>query len=502
MNLTEIAARHPDKPAIVMAGSGETLTYGELDAASVRAARFLADEGLSFKDHVALLYGNGLAFYPAAWACQRSGLYWTPVNHHLTVEEAAYIVADCGARILLADDAFADLAAEIGKAVPGVRVLTASALAEGAAGYPAEAPAGEREGTYMFYSSGTTGRPKGILPALPGNPFGTGLPIDHNLGAMFGFGADTVYLCPAPVYHAAPAGWSLGTVRNGGTVVLMERFDPAETLAAIERHRVTHAQFVPTMLIRMLKLSGRGAYDVTSLRVVVHAAAPCPPDIKRQVIDWFGPIVWEYYSGSEGNCFFLIGSEDWLAHPGSVGRATIGTAHVCDDLGREMPVGEVGTVWFEGVPFFAYHNDPGRTVEAHNARGWSTLGDVGRLDADGYLYLVDRRTDLIISGGVNIYPQEIENVLAAHPAVLDVAIVGLPDEDLGRRVHALVQPVDPDGAGPELAEELLAHCAERLARFKTPRSVEFVADLPRTPTGKLLRRALTGNDTTDKGRTP
>ena len=500
MHLTRLAQQHPDKPAVVTAATGETVTYRQLDEASVRLSRLLADRGLGFSDHVALLFENTAAYLTAAWGCQRSGLYWTPVNHHLTAEEAAYIVRDCGARALIVSAGLADLAREVVALVPDLEVRFAAGgtvpgfeeLEPACADFPAEPPEGEREGYYMFYSSGTTGRPKGIMPELIGEAFGGGLRIDHTLPLMFGFGPDSVYLCPAPLYHAAPTGWTLGTIRNGGTVVLMDRFDPEQTLQTIEQYQVTHAQFVPTMLIRMLKLPPevRKRYDTGSLRAVVHAAAPCPVEVKHQVIDWLGPIVHEYYSGSEGNCFFLINSEQWLAHPGSVGRPALGRALVLDDAGTELPIGEVGTVWFEGGSDFSYHNDPEKTSRAHDGRGRSTLGDLGRLDEEGYLYLVDRRMDLILSGGVNVYPQEIENILVLHPEVADAAVVGAPDPEMGQRVRAVVQPADPAAAGPELEARLIAHCREHLARYKCPRTVEFTAEVPRTPTGKLLRRVL------------
>ncbi|MFF1735746.1 AMP-binding protein [Streptomyces sp. NPDC058247] len=504
MHLTELARRHPGRPAVITAATGESLSYRALDEGSVRIARLLADRGLAFGDHVAIVFDNTPDCLVVAFACQRAGLYWTPVNHHLTADEAAYIVDDCGAKALLVSARLAPLAREISALADSADLLFAAGgavegfeeLERAAAAYPAEPPRGEREGTYMFYSSGTTGRPKGILPALVGAPFGSGLTIDGLLSAMFGFAADTVYLSPAPLYHAAPIGWSMGTIRGGGTVVLMERFDAAQALAAIERYAVTHAQFVPTMLIRMLKLHDgtRESYDTSSLRTVVHAAAPCPVEVKRRVIEWLGPIVHEYYAGSEGGAFFTIGPEDWLAHPGSVGRATLGRPVILDDAGKELPIGEVGTVWFEGGPDFSYHNDPAKTAAVHDAQGRSTLGDLGRVDEDGYLYLVDRRTDLILSGGVNIYPQETENALVLHPAVVDAAVVGVPDPEMGRRVHAMIQAADGAAAGSALAAELVAHCRGRLAHYKCPRDVrdiEFVNELPRTPTGKLLRRLLT-----------
>ncbi|TDC72011.1 acyl-CoA synthetase [Actinomadura sp. GC306] len=502
MHLSRLAERHPAKPAVIEAATGAVTTYRELDEASLRLARLLAERGFGPGDHAALLMDNGAGYFTAAWACQRSGLYWTPVNHHLTAGEAAYIVRDCGARALIASGALGGAAREVADACPdlAVRLIDGDGdppegfedLRAATAPYPAEEPADEREGYYMFYSSGTTGRPKGILPESAGEPFGTGRRLDQVLPALFGFGPDTVYLCPAPLYHAAPTGWTLGTMRNGGTVVLMDRFDAERTLELIERHRVTHVQFVPTMLVRMLKLPDevRARYDLSSLRTVVHAAAPCPVEVKRRIIEWFGPVVYEYYSGSEGNCFFLIDSADWLAHPGSVGRPTFGAVHVLDDDGRELPAGEVGTVWFEGAPAFRYHNDPEKTAGAYNDRGWSTLGDLGHVDGEGYLYLVDRRADLILSGGVNVYPREIEDVLTVHPAVADVAVVGAPDPEMGQRVRAVVQPADPAAAGPRLAAELIAHCRDRLAGYKCPRTIEFTGELPRTPTGKLLRRLL------------
>ncbi|MFF1834789.1 AMP-binding protein [Streptomyces sp. NPDC058231] len=500
MHLTDIARRHPDNPAVVAAATGDVLTYRELDERSVRLARLFANRGIGHGDHAALLFDNVPDFHVAAWACQRAGLHWTPVDRHLNPDEAAYIVRDCGARLLLAAHGVAELAEAVAGGVDAVETRLSfggpvpgfEPEREASAGFPAEPAGDEREGSPMFYSAGTTGRPKGILRQLSGEPFGTGLPLDQALTGLAGLGPGTVYLCPAPLYHAAPAGWTLATMRHGGTVVLMDRFDAERTLQLVERHRVTHVQFVPTMMVRLLKLSPgtRARYRTDSLRSVVHAAAPCPVEVKREMIDWLGPIVLEFYSGSEGNCFFSIDSMDWLAHPGSVGRATLGRAVVTDDSGRELPVGEVGTLWFEGTPDFRYHNDPGRTASAHDTKGRSTLGDLGRIDADGYLYLADRRVDLIVSGGVNIYPREIEDALTMHSAVADVAVVGAPDPEFGRRVRAIVQPADPSAAGPGLERELIDYCRERLAPYKCPRSIEFTERLPRTPTGKLLRRLL------------
>ncbi|HEY0538190.1 MAG TPA: acyl-CoA synthetase [Actinoallomurus sp.] len=498
MHLNKIARQTPDKPAIVMANGDQMTTFAELDRRSRQVATWLRRQGLGPKDHVALLMDNRPEFIEVAWAAQRSGLYYTPVNWHLTEDEVAYVVGDSGARVLFASDRLADLAIRIAARSPGLSatVLTGEApegfvsYEQGPGSLEADVTADEVEGVYFFYSSGTTGTPKGIKPRHAFPPFGTGLTIDHVMTSAFGFGGDSVYLCPAPLYHAAPIGWSLGAQRNGGTVVLMERFDPLECLRAIERYRVTHVQFVPTMFVRMLKLpeEQRRAFDLSSLEVVVHAAAPCPPDVKEQMIDWLGPKVLEFYAGSEGGGMTTITSPEWLAHRGSVGRPVTGAVHIVGDDGEELPAGEVGSVYFEGGGGFEYHNDPGKTAGAYNDRGWTTIGDLGRVDADGYLYLADRRTDLIISGGVNIYPVEVEDALVMHPAVADVAVIGVPDPEMGQSVRAVVQPAAGQRPDDELARLLLDHCRGRLAGFKLPRSIVFTGELPRLPTGKLLRR--------------
>lgn len=502
MHLSEIARRAPEKPAIVMADGSRTVTFGELDRRSLQVAGLLRRHGLRPRDHAALLMENRPEFLEVAWGAQRSGLYWTATNWHLTEDEAGYVVRDCEARVLFASGRTAGAAARIAQRTPE---LAATVVVEGAegreeltdyatalAGTPAEPAPDEVEGMYFFYSSGTTGTPKGIRREHAFPPFGTGLGLDHAMGSSFGFGPDSVYLCPAPLYHAAPLAWSLGTQRNGGMVVLMDHFDPLECLRAIERHGVTHVQFVPTHFVRMLKLPAeqRRSVDLSSLRVVVHAAAPCPVDVKRAMIDWLGPKLLEYYAGSEGCGMTVITSQEWLAHPGSVGRAAIGAVHIVGEDDAELPPGEIGTIYFSGAGRFEYHNDPEKTARAHNARGWATLGDLGHLDADGYLHLADRRTDLIISGGVNIYPAEVEDALVMHPAVADVAVIGVPDPEMGQSVRAVVQLAPEQPADPGLADELVSLCRARLAGFKRPRSIVFVTELPRLPTGKLLRRRV------------
>jgi len=494
---TRHVATRGDHPAVVMGGSGQVVTYRELEDRSNRVAQLLRARGLQTGDHVAVLLPNRAEWYDVVWGAMRAGLYVTPVNWHLTAAEAGYIVADCGARALFTEASFAATLDAMGDDLRGVDVRLAMGgdvpgferHEDAVAAQPAEPIADEREGSWMLYSSGTTGRPKGIKPPLVERALGAHTPFAMLLSGLYGFTADTVYLSPAPLYHAAPAGWTTMTQRIGGTAVVMEHFDPVEFLALVEQYRVTHTQVVPTHLVRLLKLpeSQRRAYDLSSLRMLVHAAAPCPPEVKRAVLEWLGPIVHEFYSGSEGSGFCAIGPEEWLAHPGSVGRSLMGEIHILDDDGTELPVGEEGQVWFQSASRFEYHGDPEKTASVWNERGWSTIGDIGRVDAEGYLYLTDRAGNMIISGGVNIYPREIEDVLVLHPTVLDVGVVGLPDDDMGERVVAFVQPVD--GASVDEAE-LLAWCRDRLSHFKCPREVRVVDSLPRLPTGKLLKRQL------------
>lgn len=494
------ARERPDARAVVMGGSREVVTFRDLEERSNRLARLLRARGLEAGSHLAVLLENDQHYFEVVWAGLRAGLYVTPINWHLGPDEAGYIVDDCDADAVVTSRAFVELVAKLEPYLEKVR--TRLAIGDGVAGFEdygsavalhSSAPIpDESEGAYMFYSSGTTGRPKGIKPPLRGLPFGTGSVLEPMLTQLYGVDETAVYLCPAPLYHAAPIGWSIAMQRLGATVVVMERFNPEQALALIERERVTHAQFVPTHFVRMLKLPAdvRARYDLSSLRTVVHAAAPCPVEVKQQMLEWLGPKIYEYYSGSEGAGFCAIGPEEWLAHPGSVGRPMIGIPHVVDEYGDEQQPGQVGLIWFEGPAVFEYHNDPQKTAEAFNDKGWSTLGDVGYVDDDGYVYLTDRVSHMIISGGVNIYPQEIENVLVMHPAVADVGVIGVPDPEMGESVKAVVQPSDPARASDELAGQLIAYCRERLAGFKCPRSVDFLDELPRLPTGKLLKRVL------------
>jgi acyl-CoA synthetase (AMP-forming)/AMP-acid ligase II len=497
--VSEHARRQPDRPAVVEVATGETVTYGALETRSVKLSRMWRERGIGHGGHVAILMDNDARYFEVAWAAQRSGLYFTPVNWHLTPDEAAYIVRDCGATVLVASGRLTGLARAIAARTGlGVRLAVGGAI-EGFERYE-DAVSGvvpiplddEAEGTDMFYSSGTTGRPKGVRRPLPLAPLGSPHPVVSLAVALWGFGPDTRYLSPAPLYHAAPLGISMAVHRVGGTVVLAERFDAQQTLELISSHRITHAQFVPTMFLRLLELPEevRSSADLRSLRQVIHAAAPCPPDVKAAMIDWLGPIVCEYYSGTEGVGFTHITSEEWLSHRGSVGRPLLGDVHVVDDDGRELAAGETGTVYFSGGPVFSYHNDPEKTAQSYDHRGWATLGDIGHVDEEGYLYITDRREFMVISGGVNLYPRETEDALIGHPTVVDAAAFGIPHPDLGEQLIAVVQLADPAVDPGRMAAELDAWCASRIARYKCPRRIEFVDELPRLPTGKLHKRLL------------
>lgn len=489
----------PDLPAVVLGRSGGALTYGELDRRSNRVAQLFRRFGVEVGDHAAVLMENRIEFFEAIWGALRAGIHVTPINWHLSPQESAYIVGNCGASVLIAS---AELLGQLeGQAIPVPldRQLCVGGSVSGTVDYEAALAASSPEpladgceGAFMFYSSGTTGRPKGVKSERLGGPIGAPSPFGALMQALYGFDGSSVYLSPAPLYHAAPAGWTTGVHRLGGTSVVMERFEPVETLELIERHRVTHVQFVPTHMIRLLKLPERQrkAFDLSSLRAVIHAAAPCPPDVKRACIDWLGPIVYEYYSGSEGAGFCAITSEEWLAHPGSVGRSLLGPAHILGEDGTEVPLGDEGQVWFETPTRFRYHGDDAKTAEAYNDQGWSTLGDVGHLDADGYLYLTDRVSNMIISGGVNIYPREVEDVLVSHPAVADVVAIGVAHPEMGEAVRVVVQPAPDAVPDATTASELIDFCRDRIAHYKCPTSVAFVDSLPRLPTGKLAKRLL------------
>ncbi len=499
MSLKKFAELQPDKAAYIDPDDGRTMTFGEMNARSIRLSRLLRGH-MGLGDRVALLMDNGPTYPVCSWATRRSGLRAVPVNWHLGADEAAYIAENSDAKALIASPRLREIAEAIAARVPALRLLLSDgdsfgdfqSLEAALADHPAEPLAEEPEGSMMFYSSGTTGQPKGILRALSGGLFGEPIAFEHMMARLFGFDAETRYFAPAPLYHAAPLGWCAGCQFWGGTAVIPTRFDAEATLRYIEKYRITHAQFVPTHFVRMLQLpkSVREKYDTSSLKMAIHAAAPCPIDVKEQMLEWWGPVIYEYYGQSEGAGFTWVTPQEWLRHKGTVGRSMGGAIHILDENGRDLPPGEAGLIAFEGTTRFEYHKADGKTAEFFDERGLSRPGDIGWVDEEGYLFLTDRASHMIISGGVNIYPQEVEAVLQRHPAVRDVAVIGVPDAEFGEQVKAVVEAVDAGGAGPDLGAELMAFCREHLAGFKCPRSVDFVAELPRLPTGKLLKREL------------
>ncbi len=494
------AASTPDKAAYVMAGSGETVTYRQLDERANQGAHLLRSLGLKRGDGVALFMDNSPRYFEVVWAAERTGVYLTCISSKLSAAEVEYIVRDGDCRVLVASKGVEETALQAAELLPEARLFMCDGTAGGYASFEdaraafAITPIADPEpGGIMLYSSGTTGRPKGVKHALHEGELGTNPSPLMGLGmALYGFTPDMVYLSPAPLYHAAPLRWTMAVQHLGGTVVVMERFDPELALKYVEQYRVTHAQWVPTHFVRMLKLpqETRARYDASSLQAVWHAAAPCPIPVKEQMIAWWGPIVHEYYAGTEGNGFCAISAAEWLEHKGSVGRCLTAEVKILDEAGEVVPPRTDGAVYFSGGTAFEYHNDPAKTAESHNAHGWSTLGDVGWLDEEGYLYLTDRKSFMIISGGVNIYPAEIENLLVTHPKVADVAVFGGPHEEMGEEVVAVVQPLDWTDAGDALAAELTAFARENLSHVKTPRRIDFMAELPRHATGKLYKRVL------------
>ena len=505
--LAQWAREQPDKVAVRLldGDQSQTLCYAELDQQSRRAAHWLIASGLRPGDGFALLMENRLDLFVLAWAARRAGLYYTPVSPHLLPAEVAYILGDCGARLLVCTGHTLALAQRIQAdqgtdGWSGMRYLLDGAapgwgsveqeLARHATDTPLpECPVGRD----FLYSSGTTGKPKGIKRAL--------VPYEHRLRdaydavlwrEYFSLGRESIYLTMAPLYHAAPLRTTMRNIDWGGTSIVTQRFDAQAALDIIARWRVTHSQWVPTMLIRMLALPPdvRAAADVSSMKVAIHAAAPCPPDVRRRMIEWWGPVWYEYYGGSEGIGLTAIDSPLWLKKPGSVGLPVLGKIHIKDGDGNELPPGQQGHIWFSGTPRFEYHNDPAKTAAAYDAAGCATFGDIGHVDEDGFLFLSGRRTDLILSGGVNIYPQEIENLLVTFPGVADVAVIGVPHPEFGEEVKAVIELTRPADASEQLAAEIIDFCRQRLSHLKCPRSVDFVDRLPRSENGKLYKRRL------------
>ena len=494
------AQARPDHPAIIMAGSGETVSYRQLDEIANRFVHLLRSRGIGAGGHFGLLMENNALYLQLVWGSQRSGAMMVPISTRLTAPEIAYILRDCDAKLLVTSTYFADRIEALRALCPDCEFLVLDGegeedLAKALADQPDAPLLDPVPGQYMLYSSGTTGRPKGVRPRAPDSDdiqaavplvglavMGAGMPAD---GSM-------VYLSPAPLYHAAPLGWCTTAHRLGGTVVVMEKFDPETALQAIERYGVTDSQWVPTHFVRMLKLdpSQREGYDLSSHQRALHAAAPCPVPVKQAMIEWWGPVVNEYYAGSEGIGMTMVKAQEWLERPGTVGKAIFGTLHICGPDGAELPPGEDGLIYFENAVLPTYHNDPVKTAEAMHPKGWMTLGDIGHVDAEGYLYLTDRKSHMIITGGVNVYPQEVENLLVSHPKVMDAAVIGAPDPDLGEKVVAVVQPLDMGQAGEALEAELRAYLEPELSRIKMPRLFEFRSELPREANGKLYKREL------------
>ncbi len=491
------------RPAFIMAGTGESVSYAEYDARTNRLAHLLRAHGLKRLDHYAIFMENNNRYLESCGAGERSGLYYTCVNSYLTADELAYIVNNSESKALITSRARRDVAMQALAQCPGLELCLIVDgtgddgpfvdFEQAVAVQPSTPIPDEALGTPMLYSSGTTGRPKGILRPLPENPPSKPLPLFDFLVKLWRYREDMTYLSPAPLYHSAPQAAVSLTIRNGGTAIIMEQFDPQAYLALIEKYKVTHSQLVPTMFSRLLKLpeAVRGHHDLSSLEIAIHAAAPCPAQVKEQMIAWWGPIIHEYYGATEGLGFTACDSAEWLAHRGSVGRVLLGDLHILDENMQPCPKGTPGEIWFKTATPFEYFNDPARTAQARSPDGtMSTVGDVGYVDDDGFLYLTDRSTFMIISGGVNIYPQECENLLITHPKVADAAVFGVPNEDLGEEVKAVVQPIASVQPGPEFAAELMAFCARHLSRQKCPRSIDFTDELPRLPTGKLYKKAL------------
>ncbi len=495
------AVETPDKPAVIMAESEDSMSFAELDDAANRLSNVFADAGFKPGDHISFCMENRIEYLAVMWGAHYAGLYYTAISSRLTTEELAYIIEDSGSRGFLTTPHMSDSLSGLEDVLSklDIRLSIGGDLAgfdpyEDAleAASPKALP-DRIEAAPMLYSSGTTGRPKGIKPQLMGDPLGRGEALTALVQHLFGANNESIYISPAPFYHSAPLRYCTQFNRIGATIVVLEKFDAEGCLAAIGKYSVTHSQWVPTMFVRMLKLdeSTRNQYDLSSLVFAIHAAAPCPILIKEQMMEWWGPIIHEYYAGTEGNGLCYASPQDWIDHKGTVGKCVSGELHIVNDDGIEVSAGTEGGVYFGGgLQQFEYHNDPEKTKAGRLPNGWSTLGDIGRVDEDGFLYLTDRKANMIISGGVNIYPQEAENILTVHPKVADVAVFGVPNQDFGEEVKAVVQLVNASEAGADLERELIAYCRERLADIKCPRSVDFRDELPRHPTGKLYKRIL------------
>ena len=494
------AADTPDRPAYIMANSGEVVTYAQLDRRSNQIAHLLRLSGVQRGDHIAMMMKNCVEFLQVAQAANRAGIIFTPISTHLKQDETAYIITNCKAKLFIASASLSEVAVAAVSATEGLKRCLAvggdiagfESLDEQLASLPETPIEDECLGAPMLYSSGTTGQPKGVYWAPHAEDIQTDHPLSGSVGAFFGFDIETIYLSPAPLYHAAPLHYNLMVLGLGGTSVIMEHFDPEQSLALIDQYKVTHSQWVPIMFVRMLKLpaAARTCFDLSSMKCAIHAAAPCPIDVKEAMIEWWGPVIVEYYSGSEGNGFTIIDSANWLTHKGSVGQALIGEPRIVSETGEVLGPGEVGDVYFANSRPFEYFDEPEKTKDAFNAQGWSTMGDVGYLDEEGFLYLTDRKNFTIITGGVNVYPAEIEGLLITHDKVADVAVFGVPHPEFGEEIVAVVQLLNGAEATEETQMELIDWMRERLSGVKVPRKLDFMEVLPRMDNGKLYKRHL------------
>ena len=495
------ADKDPDRIACLAPDTHESVTFAELEERSNQGAQLFRSLHLRVGDCIAIFMENNARYLEICWAAQRSGLYYTCIANHLTASEVLYIARDCGARVFITSASNEGVAHQVREQLPPSTAFFSvdgdlpgyQSWEAAAASQPALRIRDEAEGHDFLYSSGTTGRPKGVRIALSGQPLGSDPDYAEKIRELSGNPneGDLMY-SPAPLYHAAPLRFCMGMHRVGGGCVIPRKFDAENSLALIDTHRISHSLWVPTMFVRMLRLpeQTRQRYDVSSLVAAIHGAAPCPIEIKQAMIDWFGPVLLEYYGGTEGNGLCLIDSHEALSHPGSVGRPVLGELRILDDNHNEVDPFVDGTIYFAEGFEFQYHGDRDKTEKSKSPQGWTTLGDIGHVDDEGYLYLTDRQAFMIISGGVNIYPQEIENRLITHPSVMDVAVFGVPHEDLGESVMAVVQPIDSVESGPSLAAELLSYCRETLSPIKCPKTIEFDKALPREANGKLYKRLL------------
>lgn len=494
------AVSKPDKPAIILAASGKTISWREYDQKVNKIAQYFKDIGLKEKDHIAILLENGETYLEIIDAAIDSGLLLTTISTYLKKDEMEYVINNSKSKIVITSEKFSDVAAQILDCTPLVthRLILGKAIngydsfEETIARYDTSPIEYGNAGTFMLYSSGTTGRPKGIHWDLADISVGT---IDPNLVtafALFQINEETVYLSTQPLYHSAPAAFALGCLQAGATVILVEKFDAENALFSIQQYKTTHSQWVPTMFVRIMKLSEekRLKYDMSSMKCMIHAAAPCPIEIKQQMIEWLGPVLFEFWGGTETGVVTLITSEEWMEHKGSVGRGFTANLHIMDEQGKELPPGEPGIIYMESGRKYSYFGEPEKTASARNTEGWTNIGDIGYLDKEGYLYLTDRKSFMIISGGVNIYPQETEDTMIMHPKVADVAVIGVPNPEFGEEVKAVVQPEKWGDAGPELEKELIEYVRSKVSHIKCPKTVDFMEELPRTPAGKLLKRLI------------